>query len=271
MSAGHFDEFRIDGWSANEFPEWRLPEANCLVTARESRYFDLRSLRHEGGDPIDRLGRSTRQNLRRLIRKYGAIETTWARDCDEADDIFEELVSLHQARWKSAGQPGAFASTRFKEFQRTLIVRGLMGRTVVLFRARHEGTTIGCLMLLVDRNRLLDYVSGFASFEQKPSPGLVTHFLCLSEAARRGFDAYDFLVGDKRHKENLSTHSHQLAWASWRRPTWRNSLINGLKRLKPLLARASAASTPGPLPDPEMPAHDADIHAGLDQEAAASR
>jgi CelD/BcsL family acetyltransferase involved in cellulose biosynthesis len=268
-TAGGFDEFRLDGWTASDLPEWNLPEPRTVVTTRESRYFDLCSLRDSGGEPIDRLGRSTRQNLRRLLRKYGELEATWAKDCDEADEIFEELVSLHQARWKSAGQPGAFASVRFKTFQRSLMIRGVMERKVVLFRVRHEGATVGCLMLLVDRNRLLDYVSGFASFEEKPSPGLVTHFLCLSEAARRGFDAYDFLVGDKRHKENLSTDSRHLAWAAWRRPTWRNTLIDALKRLKPLLARTRGNNRPESQPTSETTTPDADRHAPLEHEAAA--
>ncbi len=33
---------------------------------------------------------------------------------------------------------------------------------------------------------------------------MVTHALCMQEALERGFDDYDFLVGDKQHKDNLS-------------------------------------------------------------------
>ncbi|MGC4049844.1 MAG: GNAT family N-acetyltransferase [Paludibaculum sp.] len=185
-------------------------------------------------EPIELLGRSTRQNLRRLLRKYETIETTWAETLDEADEIFSELVQLHQARWIASGQPGAFASERFEAFQRQLLVQGFVDQMVVLFRARHNGETVGCLMLLVDRGRLLDYLSGFASFEQKPSPGLVSHYLCLSQAAGRGYRAYDFLVGDKRHKDNLSTDVQQLAWATWRRRTLRNTAIDCLKAIKKL-------------------------------------
>ena len=115
---------------------------------------------------------------------------------------------------------------------------------MVLFRARHEGETVGCLLLLVDRGRMLDYLSGFASFEQKPSPGLVTHYLCLSEAARRGYRAYDFLVGDKRHKDNLSTDVQQLSWATWRRPTLRNKAIDLLKAVKKLRGDKKPGVTP---------------------------
>ena len=94
---------------------------------------------------------------------------------------------------------------------------------------------MGCLFLLVDRGRMLDYLSGLASFDQKPSPGLVAHYLCQCEALRRGFTAYDFLVGDKRHKDNLSTHTQILAWTRLVRPTVKNRLVSVLTQLKRLV------------------------------------
>ena len=258
-----WEAFRLDGFSEAAADDFQTELAGFEVRYRESPYYDLQATRESGGDLLDPLGRSTRQNTRRLLRKYGEIETEWAESLDGANDIFEELVSLHQARWMSVGQPGAFHSRRFRDFQRSLIERsfetqnrtlptlpasaadaGSIGngnacsrqrtdrRRVVLFRARHEGTTVGCLMLLIDCNRLLDYLSGFADFHEKPSPGVVTHVLCMQEALQRGFDAYDFLVGEKRHKDNLSTDSQQLIWAVWRRPNLRNRTIDTLRRLK---------------------------------------
>jgi CelD/BcsL family acetyltransferase involved in cellulose biosynthesis len=231
---GQVDELRLDGWPAAEVSEWSWPTSPSESRLRDCKYFDLDKARDGKVEPIELLGRSTRQNIRRILRKYGDIETTWAASLEDADDILTDLIRLHQARWQSAGQPGAFSSASFEAFQRQLLVQGFDDQKVVLFRARHQGESIGCLMLLVDRGRMLDYVSGFASFEQKPSPGLVTHYLCLSEAARRGYRAYDFLVGDKRHKDNLSTDIQQLAWATWRRRTLRNTAIDALKYLKKL-------------------------------------
>ncbi len=226
------DEVRLDGWSADAASDWNWPAAPHETRLRDCKYFDLTKVQAAQVEPVDLLGRSTRQNLRRLLRKYESLETTWAESLEEADDIFNELIQLHQARWTATGEAGAFASPRFESFQRQLMIQGFDDRRVVLFRARHQDRTVGCLMLLVDRGRLLDYLSGFAPFEEKPSPGLVTHYLCLSEAARRGFHAYDFLVGDKRHKDNLSTDVQQLAWATWRRPTVRNRAIDLLKAIR---------------------------------------
>ena len=117
----------------------------------------------------------------------------------------------------------------FREFQEELITRLFLEDRCVLFRVRHEGTTVGCLMLLVDQNRLLDYLSGFVSFELKPSPGLVTHQQCMQAALDRGYDAYDFLVGDKRHKANLGTDSTELVWVTLARPNWKQRLMKCVK------------------------------------------
>jgi len=181
---------------------------------------------------MESLGGSTRSSLRRALKKSGDVKVTQATSLDAADDALTELIELHQARWRSVDQPGSFASERFTRFQRELVARLLPEERLVLLRVRNRSLTIGCLMLLVDRGRLLDYVSGFAAFDQTPSPGIVTHYLAMEWALARGYRAYDFLVGDKRHKANLATDSQDLVWATWRRPSWKNRMIAAMRRAK---------------------------------------
>lgn len=232
------DEVRLDGFDAATAADLldALPGAD--VTHRASRYCDLRAIRERGATVMESLGGSTRSSLRRALKKSGAIEVTQARSVAEADDILTELIELHQARWQAAGRPGAFASARFTRFQRELVTRLLPEERIVLLRVRNASRTIGCLLLLVDRGRLLDYLSGFAAFDQTPSPGIVTHYLAMERALAQGYSAYDFLVGDKRHKANLATHARDLIWATWRRPTWKNRTIAGLRKIKRTLAAA---------------------------------
>lgn len=229
--AGH-DELHWDGFATAEFAPFEAYFPSVTIARRAARYFDLHAARSEGRGVLDCLGGSTRSNVRRTLRKYDQPRIEWADSIDRADDIFSELVALHQARWQASGQPGAFASRRFRDFQHDLLVRLLPLGRVVLFRMRSGAATVGCLLLLVDRNRLLDYLSGFAPFDRFPGPGIVTHYQCMAEALRRGFDAYDFLVGDKRHKENLSTHSQDLIWAVCRRRNMKNRGLDVLRRLK---------------------------------------
>jgi CelD/BcsL family acetyltransferase involved in cellulose biosynthesis len=235
-SSRGFDEIRLDGFDETTACDLLADLPDVALTLRSSRFCDLQAIRKRGATVMDALGGNTRSSLRRALRKTGAVEVTQAASLDEADDVFTELLELHQARWRAAGQPGAFASTRFLAFQRELITRLLPEERVVLLRVRSESLTIGCLMLLLDRGRLLDYLSGFAPFDQTPSPGIVTHYLAMERALAKGYSAYDFLVGDKRHKENLATDSRNLLWATWRRPSLKNRTIAGLRRVKRAIA-----------------------------------
>lgn len=233
QSAG--DVIQLDGFTAAEMQELTTHWPAVEVRERDSKYLDLQAVRSSGKDLIEHFGRSTRANLRRKLREYGEIETEWATSLAQAQDIFEELIELHQARWQAIGERGAFGSSRFLNFQRALLAELFPTGRCVLFRARHRGETIGALLLLVDRSRLLDYLSGLAPFDQKPSPGLIAHYLCQGQALERGYAAYDFLVGDKRHKENLSTHTQILTWSRLNRPTMKSRLVAALTQLKRLV------------------------------------
>ena len=226
------DGVALDGLAPEEWTDLAPQFPATEVRSASSKYFDLTRARGAGTDVLSQLGRSTRQNLRRKLRDYGEIETTWATDVPTAQAILEELVDLHQARWNAVGKPGAFSSPPFTAFQRDLLTQWIPQRRMVAFRTRHQGETVGCLVLLVDQGRLLDYYSGFVSFEKKASPGMVTHLLCMQEALARGYDAYDFLVGDKQHKDNLSTGENQLVWGIWQPDTWKLRAYHAVRSLK---------------------------------------
>ena len=238
-----WDQFQLDGFDADAAAPLLESVAEFDVERRESPYFDLQATREQEVDVLSQLGRSTRGNIRRRLRDYGELCVEWVESLDVAEEVFSEIVSLHQARWAAAGRPGAFASRRFHDFQLDLIARGLLERRVVLFRVRTGGDTLGCLLLLVDDNRLLDYVSGFASFNKYASPGLIVHSLCMQEALRRGYDAYDFLAGEHRHKRNLSTHSAELVWATARRDRWKFRAAAAAKRVRDLTRGRSVGRT----------------------------
>lgn len=231
-----WESLYLDGMPADELSHWQQAIPEATVRWRDSPAFDLGQLRQQGGELLSALGKSTRSNIRRRLRQYGfeqgELRVEWATSLAQAEEIFEELVDLHQARWTAVGEPGAFANPRFLRFQQRLLANLFPQRKQVLFRVRQRDETVGCLLLLVDDNRLLDYLSGFAPFDTTPSIGLISHYLCMEEALQRGYAAYDFLVGEKQHKANLSNSSQQLGWLTYHRPSLKTRSVAALRKLK---------------------------------------
>lgn len=188
-------------------PRLRRTQARCPI-------FELDRAREQGVEPIALLRSSVRSRLRRSARALQPVETEWATDVDQANDILDELVTLHQERWTNAGRRGAFSSDRFLAFHRALIPKLLHDDRVILFRVRHGAQTVGCLYSFIENGSVLFYQSGIAQFQDnKARPGLTTHLLCMEQCLDRGFDTYNFLAGDHRYKDELSTSSDLLVSA----------------------------------------------------------
>ncbi|MGH7202424.1 MAG: GNAT family N-acetyltransferase, partial [Planctomycetaceae bacterium] len=188
-----WDELRLDGFALDGAAAL-FDTAPFLIEERPSHYFDLAAARSAGETAYQRLGSATRKNLRKNLNAYGTLQTEWAETPDQAEAIFADLVRLHQARWTAAGQPGVYASERFTRFHQALIARLLPNGKLALFRVRSGGETVGCVQLLIDRNRALCYQGGCAPYRGKQSPGLIADYLCIEECLRRGLAAYDFLA-----------------------------------------------------------------------------
>ncbi len=212
---------RLDGF---------VPEDVALLTAGQPGFavrdlacptFDLESARDGETEILALLGGGVRGRIRRSDRGFGDLTGEWATTTDQALDIYDELIALHQARWEREGRPGAFASGRFAGFHREFIGRSLGDRPrVLLYRLRNERGTIGCLYGFIENGMVLFYQSGFIDVEDnRLKPGLTTHAACLRECLGRGLTSYNFLAGEARYKRELATTELTLQSAvAWRYP-----------------------------------------------------
>ncbi|MCA9115983.1 MAG: GNAT family N-acetyltransferase, partial [Planctomycetaceae bacterium] len=248
---GSCDELRLDGFSLNDFsvvskslqPLQLRKEVRTVV----SWYFDLDAARAEGGEVISHLGYSTRKHLRKNLRWYtsegGELTSEWAESVEEAEDIFAEMVQLHQQRWEAAGHPGVYSSERFMRFHQELLRRLVPAGKMVLFRVKCGTELVGCVQLLVDGRRVLAYQGGFAAYDSKHSPGVVVDYLCISECLKRGYSAFDFLGGESSHKQKLSTDSAKLVWVRLKHPRLKYAFAQ-VGRLLKYGSRTAPSATP---------------------------
>lgn len=226
------DEFRLDGFEGQSIQALLQHCLMARVERKISYYFDLRPCRVNGEDPLARLGTHTRANIRRTLREFGDVRTEWAETPARAEQLFAELVKLHQARWTSAGKPGAYASRLFHDFHLELLCRGVPLGLTTIVGLSSGNRLIGCSHLLIDNHRGLFYQCGWAPGGGRTSTGLALDYLCIDECLRRGYDEIDFLAGNTEHKRRLSTNQAELVWAVWRRSSLKNAAIGTMRRLK---------------------------------------
>jgi CelD/BcsL family acetyltransferase involved in cellulose biosynthesis len=227
-----WDELSLDGFDPQDAAAltaaggFEVREQPCPTT-------DLAAIRGQGATVLEALSGGVRRRVERALRGLGELETEWAGTPAHGREIYDELVALHQARWRAAGEPGAFASARFRGFHGELIERLTAGGEAILFRVRGDAGTIACLYALVDRGRVLFYQGGVAQLaDNKLRPGLVGHVLLMQACLERGLAEYDFLAGEARYKRELSTTERPLTWATARRRGVRSAALGVARALR---------------------------------------
>ncbi|HEX3757536.1 MAG TPA: GNAT family N-acetyltransferase [Kofleriaceae bacterium] len=236
-----------------------LSEASLRVRT-ESRVpaptVDLARVR-DGGDYLKLLGGSTRSQIRRSQKLYGArgkLALEVAASPQQAAAVFDELVDLHRRAWRDRGEAGAFVPF-VHAFHRRLIERRFAAGEIQLLRVRAGDTTVGCLYNFVWRGDVLFYQSGLAyETDGKLKPGLVCHALAVDHAARAGHRWYDFLAGQSRYKQSLATDARALVWARIQKPRLRFALEDLARQVRDHVrarrAQSAAAASPAPAPAP---------------------
>ena len=147
-------------------------------------------------------------HLRRTLRQG---EKAGARfdvaDEDTADEIFEDLVRLHEARWKNEGKSGVFSAPRFLAFHRDLVRDWVPKGRAILARVSFGSDVLAVQYGFVTGTRFDLYQSGvrMRECEEIRSPGILAILWQMEWLACRGVTTYDFLRGPATHKERMST------------------------------------------------------------------
>lgn len=123
-------------------------------------------------------------------------------DADEttAESLFETLVGLHSARWRSRDQPGVLADPRVRAFHRQVVARLAPRGIARLHALRIGGETVAVYYGFEDRGRAYAYLSGFDPSFANESPGSLLLEHVIAESRRRGVGEFHFLRGGEHHK-----------------------------------------------------------------------
>lgn len=232
-----WDELALDGFRDGrcyEVFKHVLRELDLHEVWKPSYFVDLAAIRGSGTGYEMALSGTTRSQLRRKTRHYeeiGPVRLDAAQDLDTALRWLDELAELNRHRW-AGRERGAFDSPRFVAFHRSLIRQCFSQRTVQLLRVTAGQETVGLIYNFVHRGKVYFYQCGFQyTGDKRVSPGTVTFSQVIRYCLSEGFDDYDFLAGEARYKQCLSTGSRRLVWAVFRRPRLKLRVLDQLRHI----------------------------------------
>lgn len=167
-----------------------------------------------------------RSRMRKCVGAGGSFEIA---DAATAAAIFDELVALHQQRWRRQGLPGCFGAPRFVAFHRSLVRAWVPEGRAVLGRLSLEGRPLAVIYGFITDGKFDMYQLGVDVESESviSSPGIVANLLLMQALSERGVTAYDFLRGSSRYKASLSDSEQALASLYLSRPCVRDALFTG--------------------------------------------
>ena len=195
----------------------QMANAGCAMRRRD----DLSCWRVELCDDWDQflksLSKSRRERTRSMIRRVvesgrGKLHTI--ADENELMSAFDVLVELHQKRRQSLGEPGCFASPRFKEFHREVVETMWRVGRLKLQWLSIDGRAAAVEYSLLGGDTVYYYQGGFEPELADERPGWLSFAIALRDSISAGYKHYDFLRGDESYK--ASWRAEPLPICSWR-------------------------------------------------------
>jgi CelD/BcsL family acetyltransferase involved in cellulose biosynthesis len=230
-----WDELRLEDLAPPDASAFLDTDPSFVVRTEPCPTRDLAVARGAGG-VVAGLSSTLRYQLRRTLRDLPGTRGRMASSLQEARDMLAELVSLHQARWTAAGEPGAFANERSRAFHAELAERLYERGRLVVYRVRARRGTVGCILGFVEHRRMLMYQSGFADFDDpRIKCGYLTHAWCMQACAERGLVEYDLLAGNQEYKRRLTDRTRRSVWLKSTRRTARTVTLECLRSAREVL------------------------------------
>jgi len=197
---------------------------------------NLDNIKGENPQYLATLNSNTRYQIGRSIRLYeklhGKIEYRFARDVDEALELFHEAGKYHVLRWSDSG----FKNKQFILFHENLIKNSINNNSIDLMKITAGESTIAILYFHLVGRDVYFYLQGI-NYEsnQKLKPGLVAHALATQHYLDKGMRKYDYMGGYSQYKCQLSNLAEDLVTLCVQKPSLMFSIENAGRKIKHLL------------------------------------
>jgi hypothetical protein len=135
-----------------------------------------------------------------------------ANDKTQALQLYDQLVELHQIRWRQKNKPGVFSNGYFYKFHKNLIEKSFEKGMIVLSAIQIESRIISVNYSIKWHGTLYFYQSGIdESFKPNLSPGLLNHLLLVQYCKEQHLQKYNLLKSLKNdYKSKFSQLGDEL-------------------------------------------------------------
>jgi CelD/BcsL family acetyltransferase involved in cellulose biosynthesis len=210
---GYVDEFIVYVAKKNSFINLDLPNKkyNIINELHELGYrtplVGLLSLQ----DYLSQRSKNTRQQFNRSIKslaKQGKIEFSIIQKTDEQIALFANAKQWHIEKWQHSSTPSGFNNEEFNLFHNNIITSSHPSAKTLMAKLTLDKQLIGCIYCLTHEKKVYFYLSCLKPFaDNKIKLGLIIHILMIEWliSNNKHYSEYDFLAGDARYKNSLST------------------------------------------------------------------
>jgi len=205
---------------------------------------------------LQSLSRDRRYRIKNLRKKLNAAHPArffvWD-DPATIDQGIDRLIFLHRKRWQKIGLSHGFSSTEYVTFHRALM-KACLGRDRLRLYALELAGEVGAMYYFYKfRDRVYLMQSGFDPDLSDVKPGQVLLGHIIEHAIGEGQKVLDFLKGDHRYKEELSSGERETLFVTAFRltpralvyrlrrvflPAAKAQFLENIRRLRPVPAKA---------------------------------
>lgn len=198
-AAALVERMQLQGWHA-----WRGPQESCPFVSLRGQSFDtyLASLGSEHRYAF-------RRKVGRIERRY-AVRFDLARTDAERQESLAALFALHELRWSTRGDPGAFSTQALRDFHAEVSRMALGAGWLRLWVLRLDDKPVAAVYGFLRRRTFYFYQSGFDPAFSRDSVGLVALGMAVRAAMEEGADELDLLHGTERYKAHWTNATREL-------------------------------------------------------------
>jgi len=203
-----------------------IGEQHHLTICNRSHYVDTRMSWDEFKDTLGRASRTKLSRSTRRLDRLGTCEFHFVETQEELEPAMNDLVRLHQARWRSKGERGSFAMGSFERFLKEAMQSTLDDGRLRLWTLALNGETAAVLLAFLDNGVAHYFQGGFDPKYARDSLGTVMFGLCIracieAETIRQ----FNFMGGDAAYKAHWTELGLDSVALDWLRPGVRSSLF----------------------------------------------